>query len=138
MNFSMRSEKNMQPTLSLFFDAEKASVAAISVMTFCLEYSVEPNVREADTSTASIIVSSRSSSYTLIWGLRARAVTFQSISRTSSPARYSLTSANDMPRPRKAVWYLPANISSDNPRVLISILRTRLSISFSVSCITAR
>ena len=46
-----------------------------------------------------------------MWGLRERAVTFQSMSRTSSPARYSRTSENDMPRPRKAVWYFPAKIS---------------------------
>ena len=34
MNFSIRSEKKMQPTLSLFCAAEKASTAAISVMMF--------------------------------------------------------------------------------------------------------
>ena len=62
MNFSTRSEKKMQPTLSLFCAAEKASTAAISVMMFFFSRSVEPNMREADTSTSSIIVSSRSSS----------------------------------------------------------------------------
>ena len=73
-----------------------------------------------------------------MWGERERAVTFQSMSRTSSPARYSLTSENDMPRPRKAVWYFPAKISFDRPRVLISILRTRRRISFSFSIIVLR
>ena len=43
MNFSMRSEKNMQPTLSLFCAAEKASTAAISVIRFFLVREVEPN-----------------------------------------------------------------------------------------------
>ena len=62
MNFSTRSEKKMQPTLSLFCEAEKASTAAISVITCCLVCSVEPKVREAETSTSSIVVSSRSSS----------------------------------------------------------------------------
>ena len=52
----------MQPTLSLFCEAEKASTAAISVMMFFFRRSVDPNMREADTSTNSIIVSSRSSS----------------------------------------------------------------------------
>ena len=33
-----------------------------------------------------------------------RAVTFQSIVRTSSPGRYSRTSANSMPRPLKTAW----------------------------------
>ena len=62
MNFSMRSLKKIQPTLSLFSDAEKASTAAISVITFFLVRSVEPNMRDPLTSTSSIIVSSRSSS----------------------------------------------------------------------------
>ena len=73
----------------------------------------------------------------IIFATRERAVTFQSMSRTSSPARYSLTSENDIPRPRKAVWYFPAKISFDRPRVLISILRTRRRISFSLCCIRA-
>ena len=38
-----------------------------------------------------------------MWGVRERAVTFQSMSRTSSPARYSRTSENDMPRPRRVI-----------------------------------
>ena len=62
MNFSTLSEKKMQPTLSLFCAAEKASTAAISVMMFFFRRSVVPNMRDAETSTRSIIVSSRSSS----------------------------------------------------------------------------
>ena len=62
MNFSIRSEKKMQPTLSLFSEAEKASTAAISVCRFFFRRSVVPNIREPLTSTRSIIVSSRSSS----------------------------------------------------------------------------
>ncbi len=62
MNFSTLSEKKMQPTLSLFCAAEKASTAAISVMTFFLNRSADPNSRDAETSTRSIMVSSRSSS----------------------------------------------------------------------------
>ncbi len=33
-----------------------------------------------------------------------RAVTFQSIVRTSSPGAYSRTSANSMPRPLNTAW----------------------------------
>ena len=33
-----------------------------------------------------------------------RAVTFQSIVRTSSPGAYSRTSANSIPRPLKTAW----------------------------------
>ena len=62
MNFSTRSLKKMQPTLSLFCAAEKASTAAISVIVFFLSFSVVPNMREPLTSINSIIVSSRSSS----------------------------------------------------------------------------
>ena len=62
MYFSTRSEKKMQPTLSLFWAAEKATTAAISVRMFFLRKWVDPNMREAETSTMSIIVSSRSSS----------------------------------------------------------------------------
>ena len=62
MNFSTRSLKKMQPTLSLFCEAEKASTAAISVITFFFNSSFEPNIRDPLTSTNSIIVSSRSSS----------------------------------------------------------------------------
>ena len=36
-----------------------------------------------------------------------RAVTFQSMVRTSSPGAYSRTSANSMPRPLKTAWYAP-------------------------------
>ena len=56
-----------------------------------------------------------------------RAVTFQSMSRTSSPNWYSRTSANDMPRPLKAEWYSPANMLLVKALVLISKRLTLLS-----------
>src|SRR5688572_5632659 len=40
-----------------------------------------------------------------------RAVTFQSMWRTSSPGWYSRTSSNSMPRPLKALSYSPASRS---------------------------
>ena len=52
----------MQPTLSLFCEAEKASTAAISVITLFFKRSPVPNMRDPLTSIRSIIVSSRSSS----------------------------------------------------------------------------
>ncbi len=53
-----------------------------------------------------------------------RAVTFQSMVRTSSPGTYSRTSRNSMPVPLKTEWYSPLKTSSTRRRVRISILRT--------------
>ena len=47
------------------------------------------------------IVSSRSSLKRLMYGTPVRAVTFQSIERTSSPAMYGRTSSNSTPCPLK-------------------------------------
>ena len=78
----------------------------------------------------SMTVSSRSSSNTLTKGLWKRAVTFQSMSRTSSPNWYSLTSENAIPLPLKAEWYCPAKMFVLSPRVFISIFLTLESMSF--------
>jgi len=50
-------------------------------------------------STTSITVSSRSSANSLTCGAPVRAVTFQSMRRTSSPCSYARTSSNAMPWP---------------------------------------
>src|ERR1044072_1932267 len=88
-----------------------------------------PKTELSLTSTSSITVSSRSSSNTLTKGWLKRAVTFQSISRTSSPNWYSLTSLKDMPLPLKALWYSPEKIWLERPLVFISRRLTFLSIS---------
>ena len=62
MYFSTLSEKKMTPTLSLFWSDEKASVAAISAIISFLVSPTAPKLREAETSTRSMRVSSRSSS----------------------------------------------------------------------------
>ena len=51
------------------------------------------------TSTSNSTVSSRSSTWRLTKGVPVRAVTFQSMVRTSSPGTYGRTSSNSMPRP---------------------------------------
>ena len=61
-----------------------------------------------------------------------RAVTFQSIVRTSSPGWYWRTSMNSMPRPLNTEWYSPAKLSLTSFRVVISIRRI-LAISSFVS-----
>ncbi len=55
-------------------------------------------------STTRKMVSSRSSVNFLTKGRPARAVTFQSMVRTSSPGLYSRTSSKSMPRPLNTEW----------------------------------
>ena len=75
------------------------------------------------------MVSSRSSRSFLMNGVPVRAVTFQSISRTSSPGEYSRTSSKSMPRPLKTEWYSPASASVTSRRVRSSTWRTFFRIS---------
>ena len=95
----------MSPTLSLLRMAENASTLASSAAISRLLCAVEPKLPEALTSTSRRMVSSRSSVNFLTKGWPARAVTFQSIMRTSSPGTYSRTSSKSMPRPLKTEWY---------------------------------
>ena len=87
-NSSIWSVNNIIPTLSLFCIAEKARVATISVMISFLNWASVPKNSDPLISAISIRVSSRSSSKTLICGSLYRAVTFQSMLRTSSPYWY--------------------------------------------------
>jgi len=77
----------------------------------------------------SITVSSRSSVNFLMNGWFSRAVTFQSIARTSSPGWYSRTSSKFMPRPLNTLRYWPANAVSTRPFVLSSRWRIFFKIS---------
>src|SRR5271154_2110194 len=74
-------------------------------------------------------VSSRSSTNFLMNGWFIRAVTFQSIARTSSPGWYSRTSSKFMPWPLKTEWYWPASVSVTMRLVRNSICRIFLRIS---------
>ena len=65
MYFSILSEKNITPILSLFCIALNANVAAISAATSRFVALSVPKSSEPLTSMSSITVSSRSSSYTL-------------------------------------------------------------------------
>jgi len=88
-----------KPTLSLLRMAENASRLASSAAKSRLRAAAEPKFPDALMSTSRKIVSSRSSVYFLTNGLPARAVTFQSMVRTSSPGLYSRTSSKSIPRP---------------------------------------
>src|SRR6185295_3809687 len=59
-----------------------------------------------------------------------RAVTFQSIERMSSPARYSRTSTNSIPVPLNVDLYSPTNVVLMILRVRISICRSFFRNSF--------
>ena len=82
--------------------ALKAKVAAISVARSRFIWRIVPKSSEPLTSTSNMTVSSLSSSNTLTKGRWKRAVTFQSMSLTSSPYWYSRTSAKAIPLPLKA------------------------------------
>ena len=85
--------------MSPFSTALIASSADSSTAASSLLRRPEPKSCDALTSTSSITVSSRSSTNRLTCGSPVRAVTFQSIARTSSPGTYGRTSSNSMPRP---------------------------------------
>src|SRR6185503_7007615 len=126
---SIRSVKAMKPTRSLFWIAEKARSAQISAWISRLNWRFVPKSPDADTSTSSSTVSSRSSTCFLTYGCPMREVTFQSRVRTSSPHWYSRTSLNSIPRPLKTEWYSPASDSFTSRLVRISMRRTFLRIS---------
>ena len=66
---------------------------------------------EPERSSATTTVSSRSSSKRFTKVFPCRAVTFQSMDRTSSPGTYSRTSENSRPFPRKALRYAPKTLT---------------------------
>ena len=102
-NFSMRSLNRINPTLSLFLDrAERQDRADLGPPPPPSFARPVPKSPEPLTSTSSTTVSSRSSSNTFTNGAPARAVTFQSMLRMSSPYWYSRTSAKLMPKPMKS------------------------------------
>ena len=132
MYFSTSEVNMMSPTLSLFLIAENASSAHSSTATSSLKRDTEPKWPDELASTTSITVSSRSSTCFLTYGCPMRAVTFQSMERTSSPSVYVRTSENSMPRPLNTLWYSPDRMDSTILRVRISIRRTFCKTSFGI------
>ena len=112
--------------------ALNATIEASHAATSRLETLPEANSPERLRSTSNITVSSRSSRNFFTNGWFMRAVTFQSMVRTSSPGWYSRTSSKSMPAPLKAEWYWPANESDTSRRVRISICRILRSRSSAV------
>ena len=84
-DFTTRSEKSSNPTLSWFDNAAIASNAVSSAARAALERPAVPKHWLPETSTMKSTVSSRSSLKRLTKGSPMRAVTFQSMARTSSP-----------------------------------------------------
>src|SRR5882757_11309032 len=123
---STRSVTSSRPTLSLLRMAENARTLASSAARSRLLNAAEPKFPDALISTRRRMVSSRSSVNFLTKGRPARAVTFQSMVRTSSPGVYSRTSSKSMPRPLNTEWYDPARLSLTMRRVRISSCRMPL------------
>ena len=115
----------IMPTLSLLATALKPIRPAISVASSRLFLSTVPKSSDPLTSTATATFSSRSSTYFLTYGSPSRAVTFQSMLRTSSPGKYSRTSENSIPLPRNTARYSPRKRSLTSLREWISIRRIR-------------
>jgi hypothetical protein len=84
-SFSTRSVVMMRPTRSSCFTALNAHRAATRAASSALLISRVPNSQLADRSTTSMTFISRSSTNTLTKVSFMRALTFQSIVRTSSP-----------------------------------------------------
>src|SRR6202041_3197327 len=110
--------------------AENAKTLASSAARSRLDRAPEPKFPDALMSTSRKMVSSRSSVNFLTNGRPARAVTFQSMVRTSSPGLYSRPSSKSMPRPLKTEWYSPARLSLTMRRVRISNCRMPLMMAF--------
>src|SRR6266478_4466152 len=121
--------KQDQTDLVVFRMAENARTEAISAASSRFDCSLEPNKPDPLTSTTSISVNSRSSTNFFTNGWFIRAVTFQSIVRTSSPGWYSRTLSKFMPWPLNTLWYWPARVSLTSRLVRSSICRIFLRIS---------
>ena len=105
----------------MFEVAASARIAAISEATVALSLAPVPKPLDADKSTTTSVESCRSSTNSLMKRWPRRAVTFQSMARTSSPGWYSRTSENSSPRPLKIEWYSPLKSDSTRPRVVSSM-----------------
>lgn len=124
INFSIRSEKKMTPILSLFWMAENASVGnfrhhILLHLLYRTEFQTTGNIYQQHHCQFALLLK-----HLDVRLVEAGVVTFQSMSRMSSPNWYSRTSENAIPLPLKAEWYCPAKILLDSPRVFISIWRT--------------
>ena len=98
-------EKNTSPSKKtapfapeLLLEASSSSDATLQAVRI-LDLLFEPESIESEQSSMKKTFSSLSSSYSFMYGLPIFAVTFQSIERTLSPGRYSLTSLNSIPCP---------------------------------------
>ena len=76
-----------------------ATASVAPTATSALRRSAVPNAIDGERSSAIHVTSTRSASCTRTCGSPVRAVTFQSIRRTSSPGTYGRTCASSLPRP---------------------------------------
>ncbi len=130
---STRSVEMMRPTLSLLRIALNASSAATSLATRIFAARRVPKRSLAERSTTSMTVISRSSTKTFTKVSFIRADTFQSMTRTSSPAWYGRTSRNASPWPLKLELYVPDSCSLASRAVWISMTRRAARSSFGIT-----
>ena len=95
-----RCRRGSRPTRLPPRVSRRASVVASSLSTSSFGRSIGPKPIDGDRSRRSHAVSSRSSMYCRTNGVSIRAVTFQSMWRTSSPGSYSRRSRKSVPIPR--------------------------------------
>ena len=88
-----------------------------------LRRSAVPKVMDADVSSSSHVSTARSATWTRTCGSSVRAVTFQSIRRTSSPGTYGRTWASSVPSPCAHERWSPASSPSIRRRTVRSTLR---------------
>src|ERR1035438_189105 len=100
------------PTRSPLTAPRSITSPASSRSASLLDCAPEPKTRVGESSRTRSSVTSLSSVNFFRYGSPRRAVTFQSMSRTSSPNWYRTTWSNSMPRPRKAERYWPLRMFS--------------------------
>ena len=96
---SISLSKRIAPTRLPPRVSSRAKVVASSQSTSSFGRSIGPKPIDGDRSSSSQAVSSRSSEYWRTYGVSIRAVTFQSMWRTSSPGSYSRRSRKSSPDP---------------------------------------
>src|SRR6266536_1111339 len=117
----------MAPTRLPACAKSRARQIASSASTESFPRCAAPNLIEADRSSTSQAVSSRSSVYSRTYGSSSRAVTFQSMCRTSSSGVYSRRPVKSIPAPRNSVRYPPWSRPSSRRMTCHSRRRNRRS-----------
>ena len=116
-----------KPTSPTRLPRELAACPSASVTpsaTSALRRSAVPKAIDGVRSSTTQVTSTRSARWTRTCGSRVRAVTFQSISRTSSPGTYGRICASSVPRPSSGERWSPASRPSTRRPIVSSSARS--------------